>query len=128
MIKYNGDLIKKAQELRKNATPWENKLWYEFLRSYTPRFQRQKAIDSFIVDFYCGKAKLAVELDGGGHYEENKIKKDERRTVCINRQGIKVIRFPNIDIDKNFYEVCAAIDREVQSRLQEERSLLPQSR
>ena len=120
MIKYNGNLIKKAQELRKNATPWENKLWYEFLKSYTPRFQRQKVIDNYIVDFYCAKAKLAVELDGGGHYEEDKIEKDEKRTARINGQGIKVIRFSNLDVDKNFYEVCSVIDREVKGRTQAE--------
>lgn len=44
-------------------TPWERKLWYEYLRQYPLRFQRQKAIGNYIVDFYCAKARLVVEFD-----------------------------------------------------------------
>ena len=115
-LKYNGNLNEAAKKLRKNATPWENKLWYEFLNKYIPRFQRQKVIGNYIVDFYCGKAKLAVELDGGGHYEEDKKAKDELRSKHLNSQGITVIRFSNFEVDTNFYEVCSAIDNAVKSR------------
>ncbi|MBR4766541.1 MAG: endonuclease domain-containing protein [Clostridia bacterium] len=118
-LKYNGNLVEKARDLRKNATPWENKLWYEFLNKYTPRFQRQKIIGNYIVDFYCSKAALAVELDGGGHYEEEKANRDTVRTEYINRQGIEVIRFSNFDIDTDFYEVCSAIDRRVKEKCKE---------
>ena len=107
------ELIKRAGDLRKNATPWENKLWYEFLSSYKPRFRRQRPIGNFIIDFYCVKAKLAVELDGSGHFEEDKSVKDKKRTAFLNRQGITVIRFSNYDVDKNFYEVCSVIDSTV---------------
>jgi very-short-patch-repair endonuclease len=116
-LKYNGSLNEKAKDLRKNATPWENKLWYEYLNTCVPRFQRQKAIGNYIVDFYCGKAKLAVELDGGGHYEKDKQAKDELRTKQRNSQGITVIRFSNFEVDTNFYEVCSAIDNAVKSRI-----------
>ena len=67
MIPYNKNNIHLAKNLRKNMTPWERKLWYQFLRSYPLRFQRQKAIDEYIVDFYCAKARIVIELDGGGH-------------------------------------------------------------
>jgi len=62
---YNKNNILLAKELRKNMTPWERKLWYEFLRFYPIRLQRQKAIGNYIADFYCAKARLVVELDGG---------------------------------------------------------------
>ena len=68
MKPYRKENIPRAKELRKNMTPWERKLWYEFLRNYPLRFQRQKAVGDYIADFYCAKAGLVVELDGGGHY------------------------------------------------------------
>ena len=58
MKKYNKANIPLAKTLRKNMTPWERKLWYEFLRYYPVRFQRQKAIGNYIADFYCAKARL----------------------------------------------------------------------
>jgi len=57
---YNKSNISLAKELRKNMTPWERKLWYEFLRSYPVRFQRQKAIGNYIADFYCAKDRLVL--------------------------------------------------------------------
>ncbi len=116
-LPYNGDLIKYAKELRKNATPWERKLWNYFLKDYFVRFQRQKVIGNYIVDFYCSKARVAIELDGGGHFTEDKIKYDNDRMEELKKQGVKVIRFYNIDVDKNFYEVCSQIDREVNKYL-----------
>lgn len=116
-LPYNGDLIKYAKELRKNATPWERKLWHYFLKDYSVRFQRQKVIGNYIVDFYCSKARVAIELDGGGHFTEDKIKYDNDRMEELKKQGVKDIRFYNIDVDKNFYEVCSQIDREVNKYL-----------
>jgi len=91
-------------------TPWERKLWYDYLRNHTYRFQRQKAIGNYIVDFYCAKAKLCIELDGGGHYEEEQIEKDKKRTSELEAMGFKIFRVSNLDIDKNFSGVCEAID------------------
>ena len=102
-----------ARELRKNMTPWERKLWYCFLKDYPVRFQRQKCIDNYIVDFYCFRAKLIVELDGGGHYDPIAENYDKQRTKVLERYGLKVIRFCNTDIDKSFYSVCTVIDEEV---------------
>ena len=106
-----------AKELRKDMTPWERKLWYRFLKEYPIRFQRQKCIDRFIVDYYCFKAKIVIELDGGGHYDTIKQKQDEQRTKVLENYGLKVLRFCNTDIDKNFYGVCTVIDREVKKRI-----------
>ena len=121
MIDYNKANIPLAKELRKNMTPWEKKLWYQFLRSYPVRFQRQKAIGNYIVDFYCAKARLAVELDGGGHYEPEQQTADQRRTEALNALGLQVIRFSNLDIDRNFDGVCQSIDLSVQRSLPQSR-------
>ena len=106
-----------ATILRKNMTPWERKLWYCFLKEYPVRFQRQKCIDNYIVDFYCFRAKIIVELDGGGHYNLISQQKDNQRTKVLEQYGLKVIRFCNLDIDKNFYGVCTVIDEEVKKRI-----------
>ena len=107
---YNHKNIANARTLRKEMTPWERKLWYCFLKAYPVRFQRQKPVGNYIVDFYCAGAKLAVELDGGGHYTPEEQQKDQVRTKEIEKYGIKVIRFCNLDVDRHFYEVCSTID------------------
>ena len=121
-VHYDHKNVEFSRKLRKEMTPWERKLWYCFLNSYPIRFQRQKAIDKYIVDFYCAKANLVIELDGGGHYDPSAQEKDEIRTDQLEKYGLKVIRFCNTDIDKNFYGVCTVIDNEVKQRT------LPQSR
>ncbi|MBE6986502.1 MAG: endonuclease domain-containing protein [Ruminococcaceae bacterium] len=113
---YKSCNVARARKLRKEMTPWERKLWYCFLSKYPVRFQRQKMIDKYIVDFYCAAAKLAIELDGGGHYYKDAIKKDEQRTKIINQFGVEIVRFCNTDIDKHFYEVCSVIDQTVKGR------------
>ncbi|MBP3330178.1 MAG: endonuclease domain-containing protein [Clostridia bacterium] len=117
MKNYNKDNIKLAKNLRKNLTPWERKLWYDFLRTYPVRFQRQKTISNYIVDFYCARARLIIELDGGGHYEEKQKEKDSIRTQELEKMNLKILRFCNIDIDNNFYSVCEQIDNTVKSRV-----------
>lgn len=116
-LPYNSKLIPYAKELRKNATPWERKLWFYFLKDYPVRFQRQKVIDNFMVDFYCHKAALVIELDGGGHFFEEQMDYDARRTVILEKSNLKVLRFTNFEIDENFHEVCSLIDKEVKSRI-----------
>ena len=105
-----------SQYLRRNQTKEEAKLWYQFLRKYPVQFRRQYKIGNYIVDFYCHKAKLAIELDCSGHYEPEQIKKDSERTEYIEEQGISVLRFTNIDIQRNFYNVCNCIDETVKKR------------
>ena len=110
MKDYNKANVPLARGLRKNMTKWERKLWYEFLRSYPLRFQRQKPIGNYIADFYCAKAHFVIELDGGGHYTEEQIRKDAVRTEDLENMGIHVVRILNRDIDKNFRGVCEYID------------------
>jgi len=112
-IRYNSELAQRARELRINATKQENHLWYDFLRNYRPRFTRQRIVGNYILDFYCADAKLAVELDGSQHYEENNKKYDCIRTQFLHTMNIKVIRFSNLEVDEKFEGVCKAIDKEI---------------
>jgi len=115
MKDYNKANIPLAKELRKSMTPWERKLWYDFLRNYPLRFQRQKAIGSYIVDFYCAKAKLVIELDGGGHYTPEQAEKDRFRTKELEAMDLSIVRISNLDIDRNFRGVCEYIDLTVKN-------------
>ena len=110
MKDYNKENIPLEKTLRKNMTSWERKLWYDFLRYYPVRFQRQKAIGNYIADFYCAKARLVIELDGGGHYTAELAKKDEMRTKDLKSMNLTVVRICNLDIDRNFSGVCEYID------------------
>ena len=123
MKDYNKENIPLAKALRKNMTPWERKLWYDFLRNYPIRFQRQKAIGNYIADFYCAKARLVIELDGGGHYTPEQARKDEVRTDDLVSIKLTVVRICNLDIDRNFPAVCAYIDRMVRNSLPQSASL-----
>ena len=110
-LPYRGDLIPRAKELRKNMTPQEKHLWYDFLRTYPVRVQRQKTIDSFIVDFYCHKAQLVIEIDGSQHYTDQGTAYDSERTSILKGYNLQIIRFSNYDLDTNFEGVCIEIDK-----------------
>lgn len=114
---YNKANIPLAKALRKNMTPWERKLWYEYLRKYPVRFQRQKAIGDYIVDFYCAKAGLVIELDGGGHYTAEQADKDRVRTAELEAMHLTILRICNLDLDRNFSGVCEYIDLYVKKQL-----------
>ena len=116
---YNEKNITLAKNLRKNATPQENHLWYDFLAKYEVRFQRQKSIDKFIADFYCHKAKLIIEIDGSQHYIEEGRHKDKFRTEILEGYDLKVVRFTNRQIEQNFRGVCEYIDVVVKASLRE---------
>ena len=118
-LNYNEKNISLAQNLRKNATSQENHLWYDFLSKQKVRFQRQKAIDNFIADFYCHKAKLIIEIDGSQHYTEDGRQKDEYRTEILEGYKWKVVRFTNWQIDTNFKGVCQYIAAVVEASLRE---------
>jgi very-short-patch-repair endonuclease len=99
-----------AQNLRKNMTKEEAHLWYQYLCRAKHRFRRQYVIGHYIVDFYCHAAKLVVELDGSQHYTPEKMEYDAKRTAYLEAQGLKVIRFSNLDITRRFREVCETIE------------------
>ena len=107
-----------AQQLRKNMTLEERILWYQYLKEYPIQWNRQKVIGEYIVDFYCKRAKLIVELDGSQHYEPEMVHYDGRRTAYLSKLGYDVLRFSNRDVKTNLSGVCSAIDLAVRDRLQ----------
>ncbi|MCI5947815.1 MAG: DUF559 domain-containing protein [Oscillospiraceae bacterium] len=87
--------------MRKNATPEEEKLWYDFLCRVRPRFHRQQIIGDFIADFYCPKAKLVIEIDGIQHiYDDVTVKRDIKKDEYLKSNGFEVLRFDNHEINR----------------------------
>ena len=115
MLPYNRKMKPRAQELRRNATPQENKLWYRFLRKHPCPFTRQKTIDSYIVDFLCHSKKLVIEIDGSQHYTEDGLEYDRVRTELLESMELHVMRFTNTEIDKFFTQVCEKIQEYINS-------------
>ena len=100
-----------ARDLRQNMTKEERRLWYDFLRHHPSRFMRQKMVGPYIVDFYCASAKLVIEIDGSQHFEEQALSRDEHRTQYLQQLGLRVIRFDNRQVDRQFENVCATIEQ-----------------
>ena len=108
--KYNKALTPLARELRKNMTPQERDLWYQYLRHHPLKFTRQKVLGKYIADFYCASAKLVIELDGSQHYEDKGQEADRERTQFLRQYGIRVLRVPNNAVSQNLRGVCDYID------------------
>lgn len=101
-----------ARNLRKNQTPYENKLWY-WLRNKRfkdLKFRRQYPIGKYIVDFCCFEKKLVIELDGGQHSETKQSKSDIIRDRYLESQGYKIVRFWNNELNENLDGVLEKID------------------
>ncbi len=109
-------LADRARALRRNMTPCEKRIWYDFLCSYEIPFCAQKVIGNYIVDFYSRRVHLSIEIDGESHFNERAVKHDTRRTIFLETLGIKEIRFTNFDIQESFDGVCEIIDKEVKAR------------
>ena len=116
-MKMEEKMLRNSQKLRKNMTKEERHLWYDFLKLYPVQFKRQVPVENYIVDFYCHKAKLVIELDGSQHCEPSKIEYDRKRTAFLQSQGLFVLRISNLDVLKNFRGVCETIDLAVRDRV-----------
>ena len=106
-------LIERANQMRKSPTPEENKMWHIILKNMEPKFTRQKIIGRYIVDFYCSKLKLIIEIDGEQHYMPENEAYEKKRTEFLEGEGNKILRFYNSDINKlirnveyNVIDVC----------------------
>ena len=108
-IPYRKDLTQRAQSLRRDPTPAEKKLWYEFLRDLPQKFTRQKPLGRYVADFYCARYRLVIELDGDSHYTDRAQRYDEARTAALETHGVRVMRFTNADVLQNFEAVCGAV-------------------
>ncbi len=116
-VTKNNRLLENAKILRRNMTKQENHLWYDFLQTYPVKIYKQRIIDDFVVDFYCHKARLVIELDGAQHYTLDGKSYDKARSEVIERYGLFVIRFSNNAIDKKFESVCHMIDKVIKERM-----------
>ena len=105
----NNKNLSNARSLRKNMTPQERHLWYDFLRYCRPRFRRQEIIGSYIADFFCYDAKLIVEIDGSQHFTPELREKDNARTAYFHSLGIQVMRVDNGQVNRNFQGVCEGV-------------------
>jgi very-short-patch-repair endonuclease len=103
MLSYDKQLKTLSQHLRKNMTDAEKMLWLRVRRKQLKGhpFYRQKIIVKYIVDFYCPKANLVIELDGGQHYSEPGKVKDETRDDVLKKMGIRVLRFSDREVFEN---------------------------
>ena len=110
-ISYRRDLKPRSQALRRDPSPAERKLWYEFLRALPIKFTRQKPLGLYIADFYCASQMLVIEVDGDSHYSDRAQQYDERRTAALEADGIRVLRFTNTEVMQDFEGVCAMILR-----------------
>jgi very-short-patch-repair endonuclease len=111
MLSYDKQLKALSQHLRKNMTDAENMLWLRLRRKELKghQFYRQKIIGKYIVDFYCPKANLVIELDGGQHYSEAGRAKDRTRDEVLIEMGIKVLRLSDRDVLQNIGGVMERI-------------------
>ena len=99
-IHNKKQIIDRRKELRNNSTDAEKRLWY-FLKNKQlngRKFTRQHSIGKYIVDFYCSKEQLIIELDGDQHNEDDQKKHDEIRTKYLESLNKRVIRFTNMDV------------------------------
>ncbi len=106
---HNKRLTGNSKTLRKNMTKEERKLWYEFLKQLPLTIHRQKVIGEYIVDFYVASAKVVIELDGSQHYEDKGVTADTKRDAALSELGLTVLRYSNLDVQRNFNAVCQDI-------------------
>ncbi len=111
----NEHILDRAKELRDTETEAEKLLW-EQLRAKKVngfKFRRQHAIERFIADFYCHKAKLVIEVDGRIHNKPEVKERDINRTAEIEKYGIKIIRLTNKEILEDLENVLEKIKKEL---------------
>ena len=109
--KYDPSLKGIAQVLRKNMTPEEKHLWYDFLKQLPLTVNRQKNIGDLVLDFFIAEKRIAIEIDGMQHGQTAQKQKDLQRDTELQQLGIRVLRYSNRDVNQHFDDVCADICR-----------------
>jgi very-short-patch-repair endonuclease len=119
MLPYNKNLKERARQLRANMTDAERYLWAKIrmkqLKGYW--FYRQKPIGDYIVDFFCPKAKLIIEVDGSQHFVNETIEYDRIREEYVSSLGLKVLRFTNTEVLKHVEGVVERIEEEINEKI-----------
>jgi len=117
-LKYLKQLRTISRDNRKNPTLAEDKFWQ--LLSYKKlnlKFLRQKPIGRFILDFYCSKLLLAIEIDGDSHDDKQNF--DQERDLCLEQKGIKTIRYKNYQVLNNFHQTKLDLITKIKQRQKE---------
>ena len=127
MDPYNRELKLRSRELRSSMTDAEIRRWSKLRRKqvHSLQFSRQKPIGNFIVDFYCPKARLVIEVDGGQHYQEQGMARDAARDSYLSGLGLEVIRFSNRDVLYNLDGVMAVIVERLERAKEREETKTP---
>ena len=111
MLSYNKDLKQFSQELRQGMTDAERLLWSKIRGKQLKgcQFYRQKTIGNYIADFYCAKANIVIELDGGQHYGTEEKWKDMVRDDFMAGTGLRILRFSDREVFENLNGVLETI-------------------
>ena len=109
LIPYRRDLKRPSQSLRRDPSPAERKLWFEFLRDLPMKFTRQKPLGRYVADFYCASKQLVIEVDGDSHFDDAGARYDRARTASLEAEGIRVMRITNLEVMEQFEGVCQRI-------------------
>ncbi len=119
MLDYNKKLKTNARRLRSTSTNAEILLWSRLRgkQLLNVQFYRQKPIGNYIADFYAPLGKLVIEVDGGQHYEENYLQKDRERDFFMEQQGLKTLRFDNLQVLQSIDDVIDVIFNALDSYL-----------
>jgi len=111
-LPYNKSLKEFSRELRTHSTLSEILLWQKIrasqFRGYG--FNRQKPLDNFIVDFYCKKLNLVIEIDGNSHFYEEAILEDQKRQKILEDLNLNFLRFLDIDVKQNMGYVLSELN------------------
>ena len=110
LVPYRLKLKTPSRTLRRNPTPAEKKLWFEFLRYLPQKFTRQKPLGQYIADFYCSAQRLVIEIDGDSHFTAQGEEYDQRRSAILQGLGLRLIRFTNLEVMSEFEGVCQRIE------------------
>jgi very-short-patch-repair endonuclease len=113
MEQYDPKLKSPSRQLRNKSTEAEILLWSKirFRQLKNLLFYRQKPLGGYIVDFYCPKAKLVLEVDGAQHYEKDALEYDRVRDEYLKNLGLTVLRFTNLDVIDNIEGVIEVIEK-----------------
>ena len=118
MLPYNKNLKQYSRQLRENMTDAERHLWAKIrmkqLKGY--QFYRQKPVGDYIVDFFCPRAKLVIEVDGSQHFSDEMTEYDRVRNEYLLSLGLRVLRFTNTDVLKHVESVVESIEKEIPLR------------
>ena len=105
------EIFRYAEMLRNKMTSQEKKLW-AYLRAGPLgfKFRRQHPFGKYVLDFYCHKKKLSIEIDGDNHLKEGQILLDQERTLFLFQSGIKELRYSNEIVTNDFQTVINEIN------------------